>query len=182
MFSQSRRPLIGHQLRRTHRTIKKIWIVVTIVLLSWLFALKAFGNYSQQFVNNIPQDSPIVFLAEQDQPPQIDQYSPTDDQNALYLASERYNVSIDLLTRVAKCESGAKTYRSDGSPEKNPNSTASGLFQWLDSSFKHYSQIYGIQGDKNDPYVQAYLAADVIAHGGISNWNQSKSCWSGSST
>ncbi len=87
-------------------------------------------------------------------------------------AAQRHGVDPALLVKVATCESGLRPGAS------NSKSTASGLFQFLTSTFQSQAKKYGIVGDKNDPYVQAELASLMISQGGITHWSESKSCWS----
>ncbi|MBI2110674.1 transglycosylase SLT domain-containing protein [Candidatus Woesearchaeota archaeon] len=98
---------------------------------------------------------------------------PRSDIEALIISKAvASQVSPELLLRVARCESGFKPSIS------NPRSTASGLFQFLDSTFLRYAQAYELPTDnKNDPSIQAELAAKMIADGGIEHWNASRSCW-----
>lgn len=87
--------------------------------------------------------------------------------------AREYKVDPELAVRISKCESGLVI------TAKNKTSSASGLYQWLDSSFLHYAKIYNLPLDKkNDPDVQIELTMKVLKDGGISNWNESKSCWS----
>lgn len=92
-------------------------------------------------------------------------------ESIIRLYASKSNVGGDLMVSIAKCESGLKI------DIKNPKSSASGIFQWLDSSWLRYSKIYGIIGDKNNPANQAELTAKVISNGGIGNWSESKICW-----
>lgn len=86
--------------------------------------------------------------------------------------AKRYGADPELLARVSWCESGYK-------PEaKNKASSASGIMEFLDSTFKSQSLKYGIIGEKNDPYIQIELAARMIADGGIHHWDASSTCWS----
>ena len=73
---------------------------------------------------------------------------------------------------IARCESGFN-------PDiKNAVSTASGMFQFLDSTFTSQSAKYGLTGEKNDPYLQIELTARMLADGGLSHWAASANCHS----
>ena len=90
------------------------------------------------------------------------------------ITSKAIESSIDpeLLKRIAYCESGFQI------SVKNKNSTASGIFQFLDSTFISQAKAYGMEwSDKNSPEIQAELAAKIIADGGIKHWYASKNCW-----
>ena len=83
----------------------------------------------------------------------------------------RFGADPDLIVRVVRCESGFK-------PDiKNSTSTASGLFQFLDSTWKGQSAKYKVYTLKNDPYGQLEVATQMIAAGGITHWNASRHCW-----
>lgn len=98
---------------------------------------------------------------------------PRSDIEALIISKAvASQVSPELLLRIARCESGLKPNA------QNPRSTASGLFQFLNSTFFKYAQAYELSTDnKNDPSIQAELAAKMIADGGLGHWNASRGCW-----
>lgn len=82
------------------------------------------------------------------------------------------NINPELFLKIAKCESGLKP------DAQNKTSSASGIFQFLNSTFFSYAHAYGLSTeDKNDPLIQAELAAKMISDGGLSHWNASKNCW-----
>lgn len=82
------------------------------------------------------------------------------------------NIDPDLFERIAYCESNFNPQA------QNQTSTASGVFQFLDSTFYHWTSWYGIAyAAKNDPETQSELAALMIRDGGLSHWNASRSCW-----
>ena len=84
----------------------------------------------------------------------------------------KYNIDQDLFLRIAKCESG---FKADA---QNKTSTASGVFQFLTSTFTKQAEAHGLQWtDKNDAETQAELAAHMIAEGGLRHWNASRECW-----
>lgn len=74
---------------------------------------------------------------------------------------------------IISCESGGNARI------QNSSSTASGLFQFLDSTW----QGLGFSGRAKDASVaQQYAAAEKLyAQSGTSPWNASKSCWAGKS-
>lgn len=78
-------------------------------------------------------------------------------------------VDPDLILRIAKCESGLNP------KAKNPNSTASGVFQFINSTWNHYCK-----GDVFNAKDNVTCAVDLIADGGLSHWRadpRSESCW-----
>jgi muramidase (phage lysozyme) len=84
--------------------------------------------------------------------------------------SQLYGISPQTPLAIAKCESG---YRYDA---KNKSSTASGVYQWLSSSWKGQPDgKAGVSVFNAEANVKA--AVWLIAHGKTSAWNSSKSCW-----
>ncbi len=82
---------------------------------------------------------------------------------------------FDLADRIIIAESGWK-------PDiKNASSSASGLFQFLDSTFEHYCiEYYQFAVDmnqKNNPYIQIDCAIHMIADGGLRHWSESEHLW-----
>lgn len=80
---------------------------------------------------------------------------------------------VPRAMRVITCESGG---RADA---KNPNSTASGLFQHLGSLWPERAAKAGWAGaDVFDPVANVAVAAWLVyEHGGWSHWNPSAGCW-----
>lgn len=78
-----------------------------------------------------------------------------------------------VLDEIARCESG-------GNPRaQNPSSTASGTYQFLDSTWRSI----GGTGRAKDasPAEQRRMAEKLLAQQGTTPWNASKSCWGGRS-
>jgi LysM repeat protein len=75
---------------------------------------------------------------------------------------------------IIACESG-------GNPRAtNPRSTASGLFQFLDSTWRSQG---GKGRAKDAPVSEQYARANNLYNKvGLSPWNASKSCWAGKAT
>lgn len=83
---------------------------------------------------------------------------------AIRLASALYQVPLNEMLNVARCETGG-TYDANA---RNPSSSASGLFQWLDSSWA----AQGVPGfSVFDPIPNALAAARaVVRDGGWRQW------------
>ncbi len=132
-------------------------------------------HYSQLFSS---------YVSELPQQPKIQVKPASIWRDVIRAAATRNGANPDLAERIAYCESGFK-------PEiHNKASTASGLFQFLDSTFSHYAiggydkygKPYGYfltknMADKNDPYIQIETATRMLADGGAHHWDASKSCW-----
>lgn len=82
----------------------------------------------------------------------------------------------EIMEYVAYCES-----RNDPLA-KNPNSSASGRFQFLKSSWNYYgTKLWGSElKNKNvfDYKDNTELAMWVYERNGLSDWQESKPCWS----
>lgn len=108
-----------------------------------------------------------------------------DDQDAMTIAiinnaAHEFGVDPNLMVRIARCESGLRWWK------KNPSSTASGLFQYLNTTWERARwRLYerGIdqrpyeEWDKWDPIAASRITANVISEGGLSWWNESRRCW-----
>lgn len=80
------------------------------------------------------------------------------------VAFEKSFNDVDLLLRIAKCESSFNRYA------KNDKSSARGIFQILDL---HNLSV----DDRNNPEFATAWTIDKIRKDGIGAWNSSKSCW-----
>lgn len=78
------------------------------------------------------------------------------------------------LDAIAKCESG-------GNPQaQNSGSTASGLYQFLDSSWRAYGGAkYGPRAKDASPAQQTEIAHAAVARSGLTPWKASQHCWGG---
>ena len=99
-------------------------------------------------------------------------YSKEEVQQLIRDYSAQYGISANLPLRIAQCESGFNQF------SKNKSSTASGVFQWLSSSWANQpaSQNNTVSVFDADKNVSA--AVWLIAHGKTSPWNASRACWS----
>ncbi len=96
-------------------------------------------------------------------------------EEEIQLVAQENGADPDLAVRIARAE-------SDFDPlAKNPHSTASGVFQFLDSTFHTYCiQKYKLTDtieEKNDRHIQIECATRMLAAGGASHWNESKYLW-----
>lgn len=97
-------------------------------------------------------------------------YTKEEVKDLIIKYSAEYGIQPDLPLRVAQCESG---YRWDA---KNRNSTASGVFQYIASTWRNTEE--GRKGTSPfDADANVRMAILSISHGGIGNWNESKFCW-----
>ncbi len=92
------------------------------------------------------------------------------------LASNRLAVAQNnLFNRIASCESKNDPHA------RNPNSTASGRFQFLWSSWNYYGkQLWGEDFYKKNIFDyndSTELAWYVFQKNGTKDWDASKKCW-----
>ena len=85
---------------------------------------------------------------------------------ALNYFCRKYGTDCATIDRIIFCES------SWNANAKNKDSSASGLGQFLTSTFNHYCA-----GDKSNPYHQLECMNQMIANNGIGHWNESRHCW-----
>lgn len=84
-------------------------------------------------------------------------------------ASE-YGADPQRMLKIAKCESDFDPVVRN--PE--PNSTAKGVFQFIDSTWEQRCQ-----GNVLDAADNVRCAAELLALGELSHWKASRSCWGG---
>jgi hypothetical protein len=98
-------------------------------------------------------------------------YSTEEVQQLIKDYSAQYGISADLPLRVANCESGFNSL------SKNRSSTASGVFQYIASTWSHTDAgKAGISVFDADANIK--MAVSSIAANGTAPWNASRSCWS----
>lgn len=81
---------------------------------------------------------------------------------------------IQVLERIKKCESKGD-YRA-----RNPRSTASGAYQYLDSTWRAYgyAKRYGVsRAYLATPAQQEEAAVDTYRRNGTRDWAASRGCW-----
>lgn len=75
---------------------------------------------------------------------------------------------------IIRCESGGNPHA------QNPSSTASGLFQFLDSTWLAFGGGRYAHRAKDATVAQQFAVADrAFASAGLSPWAASRSCWGG---
>jgi len=169
--------------------IKLIAVSLLISLTAWAFPLHAASAQKQTTlleaiqITTSSNEQPGTISVEQSTPNRqtihIDvaktlysgrHYSKEEVQDLIIQYSQEYGISADLPLRVANCESGFNSL------SKNRGSTASGVFQYLSSTWRN------TEAGKNgisvmDADANVHMAIKSIASGGIGNWAASKSCW-----
>lgn len=92
-----------------------------------------------------------------------------------YVASHE-GVNVSLAMAIAKAESGFQPNA------KNPVGSASGVFQFLDSTFRNYCinkfHMTNSMGDKNRPTIQVNCAIEMLKEPlGYMHWFASMASW-----
>jgi len=94
---------------------------------------------------------------------------------AIYVA-QKEGINVSMFLGIIKGESGFNPNA------KNPSSSASGIFQFLDDTFndhciKKYRKTDTME-DKNNPYLQINCAADMLLEPkGYMHWWESRKSW-----
>lgn len=92
---------------------------------------------------------------------------------AVRLASFLTGAPYSLVDRVVQCESG---YDPNA---QNPGSSAGGLMQFLDSTWRSLAPGWGMGGrSRFEVWPAALVGSGTIAQGGIDHWRASSHCWS----
>lgn len=159
-----------------------MWIIILILLLCLAISLTTPKAHSEGSPTPSPSITESYVVAQtvvpspkpKVVPPKIQvisQESKASLQEMVRATALKWGVDPALMARIVNCESGFKPN------VKNTQSTASGIMQFLDGTYASYTKKYGITAPKSDPVAQVELAVRMIADGGLSHWNASKSCW-----
>jgi len=97
----------------------------------------------------------------------------------LQRVAKAHGVRGNLLVAIAGCENGSHV--ADRVNYNYPISTASGLFQFTNSTWRATRRAMGEPDDslelKHNNLEQARTAAWKIANGGLTAWDASRKCW-----
>lgn len=87
--------------------------------------------------------------------------------------SEMYGANPSLAKRIVQCESGWNRTIA------NPQPTASGYFQFLNSTWHSTMIRMGLptSTDKHDPVISIQAGVWLLAEDGSRHWLESKPCW-----
>ena len=97
----------------------------------------------------------------------------TVEEKIVYYA-EKQNVNPQLALAIAKCEGGL------GIAKKNPNSSATGPFQMIRSTWKSTTKRMGWveNTDVWDVHLNIVAGIWLLKTDGVRHWLESKHCWS----
>lgn len=92
-------------------------------------------------------------------------------KNVIESKAKQNDIPADLFLKIAQCESRLN------SKAKNPKSTASGIFQFLNSTFNIVKKELGRDLDVFNPIHNIEAAAYLYAQKGSKPWQASYECW-----
>jgi hypothetical protein len=96
-------------------------------------------------------------------------------EEKIRVAAEKYGYNPDRAVAIAKAESNLMPNA------KNSKSSASGLYQFINSTFLHYCvdeyKLATSSDLKNDPDIQIECAVRMLSEGKESHWNESRHVW-----
>ena len=104
------------------------------------------------------------------------QHGPWIDPEGKRALEERFGPNHPLV-EVARCESGYKQFKEDGTVLTNPdpNSSASGIFQIL--AITHGPTAKNLGMDILTPEGNMDFAEHLYSKNGLSDWKESEFCW-----
>ncbi len=99
-------------------------------------------------------------------------------EEKIRFAAAYYNYDPDRAVAIAKAESNLLP------DARNNKSTASGLYQFINSTFEDYcidKYTLATSSDmKNDPDIQIECAMKMLSEGGENHWDESRHVWGSS--
>ncbi len=134
------------------------FLIIIFLILVLLFPTKAQGDAVViPVLTEIPQEVQII---------EIPSYVPKDREQYYLMIVEAFP-DAPIMLKIARAESGFKPW------EKNPNSSASGLFQILTGTWK----LHGCEGDVFNAEDNIACARKIYDDSGTKPWNESKPFW-----
>lgn len=133
---------------------KKETILLSLVALLALSNIKiaSDGLIMRHFIDNLPKYELYTAISLKD-------YA---RQQAI-----EYGIDPDQFARLINCESEWKV------DARNPNSSAKGLTQIIDSTWNYYK----CNGDQNNGRDNINCSLKIIKKNGLTAWDSSKNCW-----
>ncbi len=95
-------------------------------------------------------------------------------ERAIVDAAAEYNASQIVLEEIVRCESGGNPLAVNSLPDGTDSSRATGLVQWLGSTWESRAPLIGYSGartERFDPVANARVAAFTIATAGTGDWS-----------
>lgn len=86
--------------------------------------------------------------------------------------NDEFNIKLYILAdKIIQCESGWSH------TAKNPNSSAYGLGQVINSTWKYIEKLSGRKLDRYNYNDQLYAMVFLLNREGVKHWEESSSCW-----
>ena len=103
----------------------------------------------------------------------VDEPKELDPEELVEYFSEMYGADAELAKRIINCESG--WHRTIA----NPQPTASGYFQFLNSTWSNTISRMDLppDTDKHDPVISIQAGVWLLAEDGVRHWLESEYCW-----
>lgn len=135
-------------------------IMITILFLAGLLIGLAIGHSKEPDCSYQRSDN---FISAE--------YSPVFIKNET-LASMSDDIDVILLAeKIIQCESGWD-YTA-----QNPNSTAYGAGQFINSTWNYVQKKWGIELERDNKEDQLYAMVRLLEEEGTRHWEASKHCW-----
>lgn len=124
------------------------------------------GEYTTTVVTVDRHDEPR-------EPTEYDRLYNLSPEERITYFSEKYGVEPSLAIAIARCESGFVA------TAKNPSSSASGMFQFINSTWASTMNRMGLPTDtpKTDPVLGTMAGVWLLSVDGVVHWEESRSCW-----
>jgi hypothetical protein len=102
--------------------------------------------------------------------------SPAQVEDYIHFKAQKEGLNVKLVLAIAKAESGLKINA------KNPSSSASGVFQFINGTFRGYCiekyKFAESMEQKNDPLIQIRCATEMLLEPkGYKHWWASSASW-----
>lgn len=135
-------------------TLYKWFLVFCAIALVALFAAPRIAAHAAENTPRFPEAQPASY------------------EQMIYQYASAYGVDGKLALSIARCESQLNPHA------KNTGSTATGIFQFLHSSWEGYSLLHwGYIPDVEDGARNIELGVWVLARDGTTPWVTSRPCW-----
>ena len=150
-------------------------LAVATVLIQFILAITFFNLAKTDIFKVFTTETRTIHNVQASTEPQKEEKTPeTVKQTIERVAQENDFEDIDLLLRIAECESRFDRYA------ENPESTATGVFQYLEGTWIEGVKRTGKDwelADRYNPEKATEMTIYWINQGELSKWNASKHCW-----
>ena len=149
--------------------------VILILLVLYLYPLIAIAK-----IKNPAQHAEVTEIEKEIKAMELQKPRELSPRELISIYAEKYGVSDPLAYKIALCESRNYITGQIDPLIKNPTSTASGVFQFVNKSWNYYgAQLWGSMEGKDvfNPKQNIELAMYVMSKRGTKDWEASRYCW-----